>query len=310
LPHAILAEGNDLSSQWNLVKAKLEEVKRRGYEYQSPIDQNSNTFIFDAAENARLPVPNGTGRDIDGKIGRYWTPGARHLSNPINPDGPATNSIPSTDRWPSALLNPAPANSAASGAFGSGGQFIPGSASSSRPLYESRSFVAPQEGAAPPDAAKDIRVLRRIDRKPDVFNSDAQAVPFATESGISGQSRSALFDDRFGSWPSTPAGAPIGSYQQQTGSTQPDDSTPPTDPRNIRILSRTVVRGGNGSQSPPAISIRPQPQTAKPPGIIPGQPMPDYPVPPMAFGLPDRSAASADNMDDWFSRRIKPLMEQ
>jgi len=121
LPHAILAEGNDLSSQWNLIRAKLEEVKRRGYEYQSPFDQNSNTFVRDAAEDAHLPVPNGIGRDIDGQIGRYWTPGARHLSNPINPDGPATNSIPGTDRWPSALLNSAPMDSAASGAFGTGG---------------------------------------------------------------------------------------------------------------------------------------------------------------------------------------------
>jgi hypothetical protein len=38
--------------------------------------------------------------------------------------------------------------------------------------------------------------------------------------------------------------------------------------------------------------------------------MPDYPVPPMVFGLPDRSTESDDNMDDWFSRWIKPLMEQ
>ena len=312
LPHAILAEGDNLSSQWNLVKAKLEEVKRRGYEYQSPVDQNSNTFVRDAAETARLPVPNGIGRDIDGSIGRYWTPGARHLSNPINPDGPATNSIPSTDRWPSALLNPAPMDSAASGAFGSGGQFVPGSASSSRPLYESRSFVAPQESAAPPDAAKDIRVLRRIDRKSNVFNSGAPAVPFATENGISGQGRPASFEDRFGSWPSAPAGAPIGSYQQQTASTQPDESMPPTDPRNIRVLSRTVVRGGtrSGTSSSPAISSQLQPQTTRPLGVITGQPIPAYPVPPMVFGLPDRSAASGDDMDDWFARWIKPLMEQ
>jgi len=163
---------------------------------------------------------------------------------------------------------------------------------------------------APPDAAKDIRVLRRIDGKSNVFNSGEPAVPFAAENGVSGQSRLASFDDRFGSWPSTPAGAPIGSNQQQTASTQPDDSTQPADPRNIRVLSRTVVPGGSGSSSAPAISIRPQPQTATPPGIITGQPMPDYPVPPMVFGLPDRPAASGDEMDDWFSRWIKPLMEQ
>jgi hypothetical protein len=82
---------------------------RRGYEYQSPFDQNSNTFVRAAAENARIPVPDGIGRDIDGHVGEYWPPGARHLANPINPDEPATN-------LSSALLNSVPMDSAASGA--------------------------------------------------------------------------------------------------------------------------------------------------------------------------------------------------
>jgi hypothetical protein len=36
--------------------------------------------------------------------------------------------------------------------------------------------------------------------------------------------------------------------------------------------------------------------------------MPDYPVPPWLFGLPDRSAANGDDMDDWYTRWIKPLV--
>jgi hypothetical protein len=36
--------------------------------------------------------------------------------------------------------------------------------------------------------------------------------------------------------------------------------------------------------------------------------MPDYPVPPFLFGLPDRSAAS-DDMDDWYTRWVKPLLQ-
>jgi hypothetical protein len=40
-----------------------------------------------------------------------------------------------------------------------------------------------------------------------------------------------------------------------------------------------------------------------------GQPMLDYPVAPMVFGLPDRSATSGDDMGDWFSRWIKPAMQ-
>jgi len=30
----------------------------------------------------------------------------------------------------------------------------------------------------------------------------------------------------------------------------------------------------------------------------------------MVYGLPDPSAASGNNMDDWFDRWIKPLMQQ
>ena len=37
---------------------------------------------------------------------------------------------------------------------------------------------------------------------------------------------------------------------------------------------------------------------------------PSDPLPPPVFGLPDQSAASGDNMDDWFSRWIKPLIRQ
>jgi hypothetical protein len=38
--------------------------------------------------------------------------------------------------------------------------------------------------------------------------------------------------------------------------------------------------------------------------------MPKYPVLPMLFGFSDRPAPSGDNMDDWFNRWIKRLMEQ
>jgi hypothetical protein len=30
----------------------------------------------------------------------------------------------------------------------------------------------------------------------------------------------------------------------------------------------------------------------------------------MLFGFPDRSATSGDNMDDWFTRWVKPLMDR
>src|SRR5262249_24078637 len=100
---------------------------------------------------------------------------------------------------------------------------------------------SPRPGSSMQTDPRDIRVLRPIDGKSNVFDSGAPTVAFAAENSISGQGRPASFDDRFGSWPSTPAGVSIGSYQRQTASTQPDDSTPPTDPRDIRVLRRTVV---------------------------------------------------------------------
>jgi hypothetical protein len=44
------------------------------------------------------------------------------------------------------------------------------------------------------------------------------------------------------------------------------------------------------------------------PGLVSGVPMSNDPVPPYLFGLPDRSAASGDDMDDWYTRWVKPLV--
>jgi len=85
---------------------------------------------------------------------------------------------------------------------------------------------------------------------------------------------------------------------------------PAADTKNIRVLGRFAPDGTRLDSYPPLKPGLKQPQTTKPLSLITGQPMPDYPVPPMVFGLPDRPAASGDNMDDWFSRWIKPLMEQ
>jgi hypothetical protein len=46
-----------------------------------------------------------------------------------------------------------------------------------------------------------------------------------------------------------------------------------------------------------------------PPGLVSGQSMPAYPASPWLFGLPDRPAASGDDMDDWYTRWVKPLIQ-
>ena len=112
------------------------------------------------------------------------------------------------------------------------------------------------------------------------FDGGAPAVPFAPPAGVSPN-------------PVQPGAPP-----------RPGDATQ-GDPRNIRILSRIPAPGA----TPPLPNNAPtSQQAATPPGLVSGQPVPDYPVPSFLFGLPDRSAASADDMDDWYTRWIKPLL--
>lgn len=92
--------------------------------------------------------------------------------------------------------------------FGTGGQFEPGSATSSRPLYESRSFAASPAETSGPDPQQNIRRLVRVPTS--TLNRVTQAPPpnqLATGD-------SASFDDRFGRWTASPeASAPLGPYQ-------------------------------------------------------------------------------------------------
>jgi hypothetical protein len=92
--------------------------------------------------------------------------------------------------------------------------------------------------------------------------------------------------------------------------TMPTDSPADADDaKNIRFLRR-VTLAPDGSLIPDPLPAWDQPQSAQPSNLLSGKPMPNYPVPPMLLGFSDRSAASGGNMDDWFNRWIKPLMEQ
>jgi hypothetical protein len=78
------------------------------------------------------------------------------------------------------------------------------------------------------------------------------------------------------------------------------------DPRNIRVLARLGEPSSTTSSSNSANQVQ---QAGGPPGLASGQPTPDYPVPPWLFGLPDQSAASVDDTDDWYARWVKPLIQ-
>jgi hypothetical protein len=158
------------------------------------------------------------------------------------------------------LANPASIGGSSSGPFGTDGQFVPGSATSSRPLYETRSFSAPSEEAVPADTGKEIRRLVRMPtRTQDLAGFDPNA-PAPLPNEIPPADRSVSFDDRFGSWSSSPGvNAPLAPNQP----------------------------------------VAPPPQAGRPLGLLTGKPMPDYPFPPTIFGFPGRSIAPGDEGWAW-----------
>lgn len=89
--------------------------------------------------------------------------------------------------------------------FGTRGEFVPGSATSSQPLYDTRSFVPPSAESVPE------RNVRRLVRVP---KSAADRLTGAPPPNQLPTGDAASFDDRFGRWTVSPeASAPLGPYQ-------------------------------------------------------------------------------------------------
>jgi hypothetical protein len=138
-----------------------------------------------------------------------------------------------------------------------------------------------------------------------LFDNGAPAVPFVVDNNP--LAPAGPFDGRFGNL--SPPPAPSDSDQ---ASPQPQSSRPAQPaPEDIRVLSSRFAwlnPGGGVPGNPPL------PNGANPPaqaGWRPAttRPVPD-PAPPIDYGLLDSTAAWGDNMDDWFSRWIKPLLQQ
>lgn len=103
------------------------------------------------------------------------------------------------------------------------------------------------------------------------------------------------------------------------------------DPRDVRVLSSRILGKPATSvfdtgapaipDAPPGASIVPgrqdsfnarfgnwaSPQASPAQNDAACEPMSGYPLPPSVSGLPDRSTASGDNMDDWLARWM-PLL--
>jgi len=87
---------------------------------------------------------------------------------------------------------------------------------------------------------------------------------------------------------------------------QPEDAP-------FRYLSRRFVgRSGVPTNVNPRPDVLNQavPRSAGSQGLINGQPMPNYAVPPPIFGLPDQSAVAKDDANEWFDRWIRPFVRQ
>jgi hypothetical protein len=131
--------------------------------------------------------------EIYGSNRAYWENlyGSDPLNSSNHPDSPPKSLLP---RQPGAsnpgynLLDPAAPGGAALGPFGTRGQFAPGTATSSQPLYETQSFVPPI-GPTRSDAAGDNtpsrQLVGRIADRPATFNERFQAAlsPTGASSG-------------------------------------------------------------------------------------------------------------------------------
>ncbi|MGX1105944.1 hypothetical protein AB7M47_004327 [Bradyrhizobium elkanii] len=172
----------------------------------------------------------------------YWEElfGNDPLNSPDHPASPPGSLLPRADapRNPRYdYLNPAPRAAGAFGRFGTGGQFSAGSAISSQPLYETRSFVGPPDGS-PQESDSNGAPVRRLVRVPTAgesqarFDGGAPAVPFVPRATKPG--RPATFSERFGGFASPMAEprAPIDG--------QPMPS-PPLPPSVFRFLDNSDI---------------------------------------------------------------------
>jgi hypothetical protein len=184
---------------------------------------------------------------------------------------------------------------------------------SPRELYNKLSPISSLIASALRSAdPKNIRVLagRIADTsRPSPFETGAPAVPFIPPNGPLAPARSAS-NDPFMNWQPSPSIAASPNSDQQVPQSQAA-GTAQRPAQSIRVLSSPFfmpngTSAGRGTASAPGIS-GPQAQSDWPPAT---RPVPEYPVPPMVYGLPDPSDKSGDNMDDWFKRWIKPLMQQ
>jgi murein DD-endopeptidase MepM/ murein hydrolase activator NlpD len=181
--------------------------------------------------------------------------------------GPA-GSIADADK-PS-LFNPTPIDARARGPFSTGGQFVRGP--SSRPLYATGSLVAP---------AGEISAFRpdRVPLPPGPTAPNFSNGNDNSDADANGSAPSSVIDDR------RYLARVIGGKVQSIF-----DTTAPAASFGERFGNWTSSATGATQPAPLA-------QPGLPPGLVSGQPMPQWPVRPPIFDFPGRSGSSRDGSD-------------
>jgi hypothetical protein len=213
-PSTLIAEGDNLRSQWARMTNFADEVNSTGYEYR-PYSQDRNSFAAEALKRAGFFGPGTAFPEIfdrlvavdpmSGEARAVRVPGFdQHLTNPLNET--ATRS--STSAIPVVPTNAFPAGDSRQfdRRFGS---WVASPAGSAPPNPDLPAWVADAGGGPDVADSKPQRFLvKRVVGRPEAsaFDNGAAAVPFVPSNQDILSHRQNPFADRFGNWISSPVG--------------------------------------------------------------------------------------------------------
>jgi hypothetical protein len=262
-PYTMVAEGDDLSSRWALMKDFADEVNSTGYEYR-PVSQNSNSFAGAALQRGGFLGPgNAFPERFDHQL--VFDPARRETQSYRVPgfDRPLRNPIDTATPMPfplSALVPPlVPANS------------LP---APDRPAsFESR-FA--NRSAIPAGNTDDLSspVLRALQKYKTAAPADLAPASSAAPS-----------------FPS--AGPTFGNRLEYALGAWGPDMYPAAQSRRVSSAFPNIAAGDPNQPGP---TREPRPLL----GILSGEPMSLSPLPPSALGLTDSSGSS--DQGNWCTR--------
>ena len=265
-PHTMVAEGDNLSSQWALMQDFANEVESIGYEYR-PLSQNSNSFAGAALQRAGLYGPGTRFPEkfdsqlafdpISGETRSFRIPGFKKpLVNPINTATPMP--FPLNEQ-----ATPGPQGSF-SDRFRIWGSTPAGIAPQNRPGSFENRFGNWGTVPAGRFGDTDSPVLRALEKHQ---RSAAPDTPSST----------AL------QWP--PSATPIFPRDQPAFVAQIDSAPRPVSYPRLR-------RVGPDGKPLHLDQPMPPPEHAPAPGMFSGKSIPESRLPPSVWGLPDNSESS------------------